>query len=132
MLTVYTAAASAERDRARAAIQLVASTPGMCVALDWVREMDESQQHELELPWERQADIAARCLAAARKCDVLWFLVPELPSRGAWVELGAAMATGFVRIIASGRHTTAFLAHDRIDERYPDDLRAFERLRALR
>jgi len=70
----------------------------------------QSGQHELELPWERQADIAARCLAAARKCDVLWFLVPEAPSRGAWVELGA----------------------ERIDERYPDDLRAFERLRALR
>ena len=77
MLTVYTAAASAERDRARAAIQRVASTPGMCVALDWVREMDESPQHELELPWERQADIAARCLAAARKCGGLQVQVIE-------------------------------------------------------
>jgi hypothetical protein len=132
MLTVYTAAASAERDRARAAMALVASTPGMCVALDWVSEMDRAKRHELDLPWEHQADIAARCLAAARQCDVLWFLVPEEPSRGAWVELGAAMATGFVRIILSGRHTTAFLAHERIDRRYASDLLAFEAIKDLR
>jgi hypothetical protein len=29
----------------------------MCVALDWVREMDVAGKHELELPWEHRGTV---------------------------------------------------------------------------
>ena len=132
MLMVYVAGSSLERDRARGCIALVRSVRGMSIQLDWVADMDRATQHEVLLPLEIQERIATRCLRAACTADVVWFLSPTQPSRGAWAELGAAlMSLSSPYIVVSGEHTSAFLAHPNIDQRFATDAEAFDHIRRL-
>jgi len=108
-LKVYIAASSREVERVRAAQQAVADN-GWTLTLDWLtpildnlaagrRDMDLSAQEAYE-----HAD--ADC-AAIRSAEVLWFLSPLEPTKGAWWELGYGDAHGLL-LVASGPASSIF------------------------
>lgn len=96
-MKVYVAGASAERlTRARPAI-LALRAGGVRVTHDWTFDPG------FEAPRVTRrmgVDAALRDLAGVATADVLLFLSPRLPTRGAWVELGYALARGLDVVVA--------------------------------
>jgi nucleoside 2-deoxyribosyltransferase len=96
-LKVYVAGASAERHtRARPAIQALRAA-GVQVTHDWTFDPGFSAPRATR---QMGRDAALRDLAGVGAADVLLFLSPRVPSRGAWVELGYALARGIDVVVA--------------------------------
>lgn len=83
---IYVAGASAELERARAAMARVVEV-GHAITHDWTRAMDDAGPEHL-LSNEAKEVHAFIDLEAVNRADVLWFLLPTIPSAGAWFEFG--------------------------------------------
>jgi len=102
---IYIAGAAVEWQQARRMMRAV-SELGYHLTLDWTLSIEE---HEAAGVTDRQLTaLDARRLAdedvnAVQASDVVWLLVPpDGKGRGAWVELGIALASPRCQIIASG------------------------------
>lgn len=114
--TIYVAAASREIELAERCMAELRSH-GWTVTVDWCAEMREAGPDH-GLPFWRQQHHAREDIAGVLRASTLWLLAPApgVESRGAWVELGAALVGGVGRIIVSGEQSLfTSLAH----ERYP-------------
>lgn len=106
---VYVAGASDELERAQRAIDFIRSI-GWTITHDWVADVRrvrvEGGRADADLTSDEMRELAAADLAAVQGAELVWLLVPNTPSTGAWVELGYALAlnrwTNAPRIIASG------------------------------
>ncbi len=130
-MIVYVAGASAEWERAQRVMEWVRSE-GWTVAHDWVadviRERIEGGRSDAELTLMEQARYARGDLKAIEGVDYLWFLAPEKPTAGAWVELGFAYAQEAVGIIVSGAENGNLMWCSLADQRFETDSDAFEAL----
>jgi hypothetical protein len=100
---VYVAGAFAEMRRAKTAMRIVQEL-GYHLNLDWTASIDAvAGVADRDLPAEAARRYADGDINGVLGCDVFWFLVPpDGKGRGAWVELGAAIASPRCQIIASG------------------------------
>lgn len=102
MSKVYLAASSLEIARVRRCQRALANA-GHVLALDWLTPiLDNAAVGKLDasLPDDEAALHAWTDLEAVRTADVLWLLAPEQQTRGAWVELGFAIAMGKLTIVS--------------------------------
>lgn len=91
-LRVYVAGASKEIDRCRAAMDYVRELGGV-IACDWIAEIERVGSANEGLTQEQRRESAEADLCGIMGADVFWLLVPENDSKGAWVELGAALVS---------------------------------------
>lgn len=128
-MRVYVSGSSLELRRAREAMRLV-SEAGHDLVLDWTRDIAAvgcAQGYRLSRA--RRREIAGRDLVAVDRCDLLWLLIPQYSSAGAWVEFGRAHAAG-KRLIASGTPADrAPLFAELADHIFPTDAVAANYLR---
>lgn len=124
---IYIAAASSERERARAtSVPLLAA--GWSTTAWWDEEAAPPGGTDLDVAPEVRERIKDRCIEAAHACDVFFLLSPNEghSTIGAWVELGAALAQPRPRqygsdIIIAGRvPLTLFVTSSRWFERDED------------
>lgn len=92
---IYVAASSKERDRYRSFVERLPK--GFDVTYNWANTFDrvEEQLASGAIPALTRADlslIGATCFRGVEAGAVFVLLVPTTPSRGAWVELGMAIA----------------------------------------
>lgn len=111
MTRVYVAGASSELERAERAMSLVRAMPGKKLVHDWVSII---RHHGASIPpdWtsEQKRAEAQRCLEAVRTANLVWLLVPDVPSQGCWVEWGAAYAWAKY-LVASGNCGHTLFGH---------------------
>ena len=92
-LCVYIAASSSEMDRARLAFDAIKAAPECELALDWIAQIETVGVANEGIPIVEGASYAAQSVLAVQACDVFVFLIPATGgSRGAWFELGLAVA----------------------------------------
>lgn len=92
-LAVYIAGSSRELDRVRAA-QRVLESVGAKLTYNWVPDVERaiaSGTPEPALARHIRRELASRDVEGVRSCDLLWWLAPSEPTRGAWLELGVAI-----------------------------------------
>lgn len=102
-LRVYIAASAREVERVRAA-QAVVEARGWTLTLDWLSPLLERLGRgamDRDLSDEEAAVYASGDLQAISTADVVWYLTPREPTRGAYVELGYAIGCE-VFVLASG------------------------------
>jgi hypothetical protein len=109
---VYVAASALEIDRAEQAIADL-ERRDIAVTSTWtinVRNVGASNPREAS-NYDR-ARWASTCLDEVRHSDLLWFLVPAMgaPTRGAWVELGYAIARGMTIVLSGDTRQSIFSA----------------------
>jgi hypothetical protein len=93
LFSVYVAASSSEMDRARAVFSLVKSDPALSLALDWIAQIERVGVANAGISIDDGARYAEPSVRAVRECGALVFLIPTSGgSRGAWFELGIAVA----------------------------------------
>lgn len=110
-MKVYIAASSREPERVRAAQDAVHAR-GWTITADWYTPIAERAERGLtdaDLSDPEAAGVAHDCLDALARAEVLWYLCPTQPTRGAYVELGVALAWG-MPIVCSGARTSIFEA----------------------
>ena len=87
------AASSSEMDRARLAFDAIKAAPECELALDWIAQIETVGVANEGIPIVEGASYAAQSVLAVQACDVFVFLIPATGgSRGAWFELGLAVA----------------------------------------
>ena len=100
-MRIYISAAVAEIDRARSAADAVRSL-GCDVTSDWIEAIKPDSPHDRDMTDADRQRVAIQDLDGIERCGLLWLLVPaERRGRGAWVELGFALARGRT-VICSG------------------------------
>jgi len=90
----------------------------------WIDEAEEGESHDLDDLWRR-------CIAEASSCDVL--IVYREPSdmlKGAWIEVGAALASG-VPVYAIGLEDFTIAKYRRLTH-FPNMREAISAARSLR
>ena len=95
-MRIYVAASSREADRVRAAQRMLREA-GHTLTLDWLTIIERvvaTGVRECDLPDHEAIAHALLDLDAIRDADAVWLLAPELPTKGAWVELGFAVGIG--------------------------------------
>ena len=90
-MKVYVAASSREMARAMTAFRMVRSIPGVELAHDWVTQIQEVEDANPDVPDPLRVEWATGAVEAIRESSVLWLLLPETQTIGAWVELGVAL-----------------------------------------
>jgi hypothetical protein len=106
MIRVYVAGSSLEMDRARRAVERLYEA-GCLVTSTWINVIASvGSANPTDVSHERRRSWSVVDLAEVTLADVLWFLVPPttVQTRGAWVELGHAYASG-KQIVCSGDST---------------------------
>lgn len=89
-LRIYVAGPSSEPERVRRAMDEV-RVRGWAVAQDWLADIErEGAANPVDDEVRRRC--ARADLDAVAQADVFWLLAPCQPTRGAWVELGQALA----------------------------------------
>lgn len=105
MIAVYVAASALEIDRARHAVAMLEAA-GLRVVSTWIDTIAAaggvSNPRDASVGQRRAWSVAD--FAELQRADVLWFLAPAQPTRGAWAELGCAYAWG-KSIVCSGDTT---------------------------
>jgi hypothetical protein len=98
---IFISASYTEKLVAREYMRAVESL-GYYVTRDWTRH--EYACTDRELPPELAKRHANEDLTGVQACNIFWMLVPTPPatSKGAWLELGAALAIPHCRVIVSG------------------------------
>lgn len=90
--TLYIAGSSKELPRVRDAISMVDRS--LSLTFDWVPGIEAHGGDDVDArtPLDRRAN-AFQDIDAVLRADALWLLIPrdDTPSKGAWVELGAAL-----------------------------------------
>jgi len=105
---IYVAGSSApsERPRVLAAMARVRAHQSMRLTHDWVAVIDAVRAAGEALHDAVRRRSASDDLGGVARADVLWLLAPDVPSTGAWVELGYALGGGHCgvrrRIVVSG------------------------------
>lgn len=110
-LSVYIAASSREVERVQAAQRAVAER-GWDLTLDWLSPMLENiaaGRLDSSLSDAEAAQYAVDDLMAIDSADVVWFLCPGQPTKGAYVELGYALGRG-IPVVCSGARSSIFEA----------------------
>jgi len=104
-MRIYVAGASGELSRAEQAVEVVRSISGLHLTSDWpanVRGRDANRGLSEEVR-ARESDIA---IEAVRSADLLWLLIPSVPTSGTWFEFGTFLEANRGRlgakVIASG------------------------------
>ena len=132
-MKIYVAGSSAELDRASNAMAFVRGR-GHEITHDWVadiqRERIEGGREDHELGPHEQMAFARADLQGVTAADLLWLLVPDTTSTGAWVELGWALARS-KKIIASGKHAAGNIFCSLAHQTFSGDQLAREYLRGL-
>jgi hypothetical protein len=108
-LAVYIAASSREADRVRRA-QAMVQERGWTLTLDWLSEIEANLVRgvrDMELSLDEQRRHAQADLDAIRRADAVWLLAPAEPTKGAWVELGYALARSRP-VVVSGPTSSIF------------------------
>lgn len=123
MKTVYVAGASAEVDMVAGYMQRLREG-GWTIVYDWTvdvlsnRALGVKDSDLSELDASRYAE---NDMAAVRRSDAFWLLIPEANSIGCWLEFGMALAVPCHHIVVSGNkrrsiftvcHDVWFAAHD--------------------
>lgn len=105
MTTIYVAGASAEVGRIAGYIDRL-KRAGHEITHDWTISVLGARAQRLtddRLSGAVRADYADEDLIGITLCDTFWLVVPEAPSTGCWVELGAALCAAHQRtIVVSG------------------------------
>ena len=101
-IRVFVSGASDEMERASRFIDALNAHPH-CEALDWPANIRAVGSANRGVPGREARRSAARSFEFARDCDVMLFLVPAVPTRGAWVELGVALLSGKACVAIAGR-----------------------------
>lgn len=92
---VYVAASSSEMDRARAVFSAVNDDATLSLAFDWIAQIESVGVANAGISLDDGARYAEPSVRAVKECDALVFLIPAKGgSRGAWFELGIAVACG--------------------------------------
>lgn len=107
---IYIAGSSAEPARVRWAMDAINATPGLRVAHDWLASIERGAPANAELSLAERRTYAADDLRAVHAAAVVWFLAPEKPTRGAWLEVGYALALGKVVIVSGDTAQSIFCA----------------------
>jgi nucleoside 2-deoxyribosyltransferase len=131
-LRVYLAAASSDLDRVDRWAAALAAT-GVRVVSTWpanVRSVGSANPREASRL--DRARWAERCLAEVRAAHVVWFLVPPIdkPTRGAWFEIGYALAQSQAVVASGDTRQSIFCAV--ADYEYASDAEAFDSIRNVR
>jgi nucleoside 2-deoxyribosyltransferase len=125
-MKVYVAGASAERGEVSKYMQLLRDA-GITVTLDWVAIIDgeDGGVSNEGLSTERRRELAKADLQGVADADIVWLIVPNNFSAGAWVELGYAFGLG-KSVIASGNYERSiFTSHCVVEFRSHDDALAW-------
>jgi hypothetical protein len=104
-MRIYVCGASAEAaDVAADAEKLDES--GWTITFRWWKPFLEGKHvpgKDASVSREERVRYALKELAAIREADVVWLRSPEMPTTGAWVELGMAIASA-KHLVVSGEH----------------------------
>jgi nucleoside 2-deoxyribosyltransferase len=106
---VYVAGATREVGRVRA-VQGYVRSAGYAVTYDWTEGLEAQTVAECDMPDEQARAIAWRCLDGVADADVIVLCAPKyVPTRGAWAELGYAVALkrGIV-VLGEGNRVSIF------------------------
>lgn len=104
---IYVAGATRDVERVRA-VQGYCRTAGHTITFDWTAGIEAQTVSEASMFDEHARALAWRCLDGVRDAAVVVFCAPKyLPTRGAWVELGYAVALkrGIVVLGEAGRQS---------------------------
>ncbi len=119
MIAVYVAASALELDRAARAIAMLEAA-GIRVVSTWIQSIAAaggvSNPRDVSAAQRRAWSVAD--FDELMVADVLWFLAPSTPTRGAWAELGCAYALS-KRIVCSGDTGQSIFCA--LGEEYADD-----------
>lgn len=125
MTRVYVAASSREVERVRRC-QALAAEWGWELTLDWLTPMlanIDRGVRDTDLPADEQHRHAEEDRMAIYAANLVWFLAPNAPTKGAWYELGWAHGIGKPVVVSGCAADPApmlFLAHEDIVERDED------------
>jgi hypothetical protein len=97
-MKLYIAASSKPQERARVDAAFAAVDGFYEIVGDWRADCDKFGANPAGLDC---SPFAKADMNAVRECDVLWLLMPQSETRGAWVEFGLALAFGKV-VVCSG------------------------------
>lgn len=95
-MKIYVAGSSRDLPRARAMMDALRAR-GHEIAFDWVAHIDRSGgRSNRGLNIIERFDASTMCLDGVRHAEVVALLIPadDAPGKGAWVELGYAIARG--------------------------------------
>ncbi len=102
-MMVYVAGSSAEIDRAKDIIGRLRRA-GLGISYDWTPDLRSARKaghsDDASLSEAQALGAAQSCLEGVFMCDVFLLLAPERPTRGAWVELGYALASQCQVVVA--------------------------------
>ena len=108
-MKVYVAASSREMDRARDIFRGVEASPELVIAADWISQIEDHDgiANPSNVPEALRHKWATDAIVAVMNSSVLWLLLPEEPTVGAWCEMTAAVAFDMTRttrrlIVTSG------------------------------
>src|SRR3990172_10738927 len=123
---VYIAASTqlSQRERAQHWVNHLALA-GVRVVSTWLTVVDVvGSANPRDASPEERLQWTANCLREVRECDLLWFLVPpaDVLTRGAWAEVGDAVATDKLLVSSGDTKQSIFCA---LGEERPEDLEAF-------
>ncbi len=107
--SVYVAASSDELARANWAMKKV-RTEGWTVASDWVAAIGHAGgvANPTDAPREDRQRWSRTAFGAIDMADALWLLAPEVGhGRGAFVELGFALAQRMPVVVSGSRHASS-------------------------
>jgi hypothetical protein len=120
-MKIYVAGSSRELQRAQHAMTLVRNF-GHVLAHDWVAEIQEAgEPNPVAADLEQRKAWARMDLERVAASDWLWFLVPQTPSTGAWVELGCALGWPATRIVSSGANPEQSIFTALVDRHFETD-----------
>lgn len=92
-LKVYVIGSSdpSERERVRSAMDAISATPGLQLSHDWLKVVQEAGSANAGLTHEQRKTAADDDLTGIARANAVLFLAPTTVTRGAWLELGAAL-----------------------------------------
>jgi hypothetical protein len=107
-MKVYVAGSSTGFDRiAVATFMLALQDAGVEVTLDWPALMNSSAP-DADLSDETLSTRAGMIRDAIARADVVWLLVPSLPSKGSWVEFGYGLGLGKLTVVSGYMRSCLF------------------------
>jgi hypothetical protein len=100
-MKIYVAGASSEIETARGWMKRLREA-GFEVTVDWPTMIDQGGGVANDLPGEAARKAAWTDLRGVSDAEIFWMLVPEVETKGAWIELGYALSESVV-VFMSGR-----------------------------
>lgn len=124
-MIVYVAASSSEKKRARWALDSVREAPQLTLSHHWLEHIEAVGSANRGISPEDAARYARMALGNVRRAFIFWLLIPQEPTFGAGVELGAFVTLRdrypSRRIIASGPGRDVSIFVGEADHYFRDD-----------